>query len=65
MKLRKIALVLTIIIATIIVASIFNVTYATTNTNNVRSRYLTIKKLRASGYGYEAIGKSIWKICNQ
>ena len=58
MKLRKIALLLTITIATIIVASIFSVTYAATG-----SRYLNIKKLRSSGYGYEALEKSIWKIC--
>ena len=61
MKTKKIALILMITIA--IIASVFNVSYATESTSNVKSRYLTIKKLRASGYGYEALDKSIWKIC--
>ncbi len=63
MKLKRIALILMITIIATTVASIFNVSYATESTNNVKSRYLTIKKLRASGYGYEALDKSIWKIC--
>ncbi len=57
-KLKKVALILIMTIATIMVASIFSMSYAATG-----SRYLTIKQLRASGYGYKALEKNIWKIC--
>lgn len=57
--LRKIALTIIMIIMTIMIASAFTTTsYATTG-----SRYLTIKQLRDSGYGYKALEKNIWKIC--
>ena len=57
-RLKKPTLILIMTIATIMVASIFSMSYATTG-----NRYLTIKQLRASGYGYKALEKNIWKIC--
>ena len=58
MKLKRIAWILIMGIAIVMIASIFNVSHAATE-----GRYLTIKKLRASGYGYQALEKNIWKIC--
>jgi len=58
MKLRKVSLILIITVAIMMIASVFSVSYAT-----IDSGYLTIKQLRASGYGYKALEKNIWKIC--
>ena len=57
MKLRKSFLTLLMTIATIIVAGIFNASYAA-----IGSMHLDIKMLRRSGYGYQALEKNIWKI---
>ncbi len=57
MKIKKIASILIMIIAILLIAGIFSASYAATG-----SMYLTIKQLRASGYGYKALEKNIWKI---
>ena len=57
MKLRKVSLILVITIAMIMIASIFSASYAATG-----SKYLKLKQLRASGYGYKALEKNVWKI---
>lgn len=58
MRLKKVALILIMTFVTFFVASIFSASYATTG-----SMYLQIKMLRDSGYGYQALEKNIWKIC--
>ena len=57
MKLRKVSLILVITIAMLMIASIFSASYAATG-----SKYLKLKQLRASGYGYQALEKNVWKI---
>ena len=57
MKLRRLAVMMSVILLTIIMASIFNVANAATG-----SKYLGIEMLRKSGFGYKAIEKNIWKI---
>ena len=57
MKLRKVSLILVITIAMLMIASIFSASYAATG-----SKYLKLKQLRASGYGYQALDKNVWKI---
>ncbi len=57
MKLRKVSLILVITIAMLMIASIFSASYAATG-----SKYLKLKQLRASGYGYKALEKNVWKI---
>ena len=57
MKIKKVASVLIMMIAILLIAGIFSASYAATG-----SMYLTIKQLRASGYGYKALEKNIWKI---
>ena len=58
MKLRKFAIIISIILLTIVIASIFNVANAATG-----SKYLGIEVLRKSGFGYRAgQNKNIWKI---
>ena len=57
MKIKKVASVLIMLIAILLIASIFSASYAANG-----SMYLTIKQLRASGYGYKALEKNIWKI---
>ena len=41
----------------------FGLMFSTTSKAATGSRYLTIKQLRSSGYGYKALEKNIWKIC--
>ena len=58
MKLRRLAVMISVILLTLILASIFNVTNAATG-----SKYLGIEMLRKSGFGYRAgQNKNIWKI---
>ena len=58
MKLKKLAIMISIILLTIIISSIFNVANAATG-----SKYLGIEMLRKSGFGYRAgQNKNIWKI---
>ena len=57
MKLKRLAIMIAVILLTITLASVFNTVKAATG-----SKYLTIKTLRESGYGYAAIEKKIWKI---
>ena len=57
MKLRKIALVILITLLSIMLMSNLNVSNAAEG-----SKYLTIKMLRKSGYGYKALEKNVWKI---
>ena len=57
MKLKRLAIMIAVILLTIMIASIFNTAKAATG-----SKYLTIRTLRESGYGYAAIEKKIWKI---
>ena len=45
------------ILLSLFVISSFNVTKAATG-----SKYLAIKLLRASGFGYQALDKNVWKI---
>ncbi len=57
MKLKKVALVIIMTLLSIMLISNFNVSNAATG-----SKYLTIKALRSSGYGYKALEKNVWKI---
>ena len=57
MKLRKILAVITITLLAVLMTSILNVSNAATG-----SKYLGIKMLRKSGYGYKALEKNVWKI---
>ena len=57
MKIKKVASVLIMMIAILLIAGIFSASYAATG-----SMYLTIKQLRASGYGYQVLNKNVWKI---
>ena len=57
MRLKKIALVLIMTLISIISISTLNVVNAAEG-----SKYLTIKMLRESGYGYKALEKNVWKI---
>ena len=57
MRLKKIALVLIMTLISIISISALNVVNAAEG-----SKYLTIKMLRESGYGYKALEKNVWKI---
>ena len=57
MKLKRIAIIILITLATVLIASTFNQVYAATG-----SMYLKITMLRRSGYGYKALEKNIWKI---
>ncbi len=58
MKLKKLAIMISIILLTIIISSFFNVANAATG-----SKYLGIEMLRKSGFGYRAgQNKNIWKI---
>ena len=59
MKLKKLAFIIIITLLTIMLVSIFNVSNAATASE---PKYLTIKQLRSTGYGYRALGKNIWKI---
>ena len=56
-KITKAILIMLMTILTIIVSSNFTVSNAAEG-----SKYLTIKMLRKSGYGYKAIEKNVWKI---
>ena len=56
MKIKRVAFIFVVMIAILMVASIFNASYAATE------KYFTIKQIRASGYGYKALEKNIWKI---
>ena len=58
MKLRKASLILGMTIAIIMIASIFNASYAASES----PLELSIKKLHSSGYAYQAIEKQMWKI---
>ena len=49
MKLRRLAVMMSVILLTIIISSIFNVANAATG-----SKYLGIEMLRKSGFGYRA-----------
>lgn len=60
MKLRKVSLILVITIAMLMIASIFSASYAATG-----SKYLKLKQLRASGYGYKALEKMYGKLLKQ
>ena len=53
----------TMLLISILVATCFGLVFTTTSKAATGSRYLTIKQLRASGYGYKALEKNIWKIC--
>ena len=57
MKLRKILAVITITLLAVVMTSMLNVSNAATG-----SKYLGIKMLRRSGYGYKALEKNVWKI---
>ncbi len=57
MKLKRLAIMISVIFLTILMAGIFNTAKAATG-----SKYLSIRTLRQSGYGYAAIEKKIWKI---
>ena len=57
MKLRKVALIIIITLFAIVFMSAFNTSNAAT-----ASKFLTIKMLRSSGYGYKALEKNVWKI---
>ena len=57
MKLKKLAVIVLMILLSLFVISSFNVTKAATG-----SKYLAIKLLRASGFGYQALDKNVWKI---
>ena len=57
MKLKKVAISIVIAIVTVLLLSILNISYAATG-----SKYLGIKMLRESGYGYKALEKNVWKI---
>ena len=59
MKLKKLALIIILTLLAIILTSAFNIAKAATATE---PKYLTIKQLRSSGYGYKALEKNIWKI---
>ena len=52
----------TMLLISILVATCFGLVFTTTSKAATGSRYLTIKQLRASGYGYKALEKNIWKI---
>lgn len=56
MKLKRIALIFIMLIA-ILLLGVFNTSNAATG-----SKYLGIKMLRESGFGYKALEKNIWKI---
>ena len=57
MKLRRIALVILMTLLSVILISSLSVSNAAEG-----SKYLTIKMLRKSGYGYKALEKNVWKI---
>ena len=57
MKLKRLAIMISVIFLIILMAGIFNTAKAATG-----SKYLSIRTLRQSGYGYAAIEKKIWKI---
>ena len=56
MKLRKILAVITITLLAVVMTSMLNVSNAATG-----SKYLGIKMLRKSGYGYKALEKNVWQ----
>ncbi len=56
-KIKGVILIILMTILTIAVSGNFNVSNAATG-----SKYLTIKALRSSGYGYKALEKNVWKI---
>ena len=56
MKMKRIALIFIMLIA-ILVLGVFNTSNAATG-----SKYLGIKMLRESGFGYKALEKNVWKI---
>ena len=61
MKQKRISIIIIITILATLLMGIFSVSNATTATE---TKYLTIRKLRDSGYGYEArnLNKTVWKI---
>ena len=62
MKVKALKKVLTVLMVTfigILSLSVFNTVKAAISTT---PKYLTIKQLRSSGYGYRALEKNIWKI---
>ena len=64
MKLKKIALIFMITLFTVLVTSVFNVSNAATDSTG---KYLKIRLLRESGFGYKVGSTStnnVWKIVN-
>ena len=57
MRLKKIALIFVLTLLALIMIGSFNVSNAADG-----SKYLGIRSLRASGYGYQAFEKNVWKI---
>ena len=57
MRLKKIALIFVLTLLALIMIGSFNVSNAADG-----SKYLGIRPLRASGYGYQAFEKNVWKI---
>ena len=57
MKLKKVAIVFILTLFALILSGTFNVSNAAQG-----SKYLGIRSLRASGYGYKAFEKNVWKI---
>ena len=57
MRLKRLAIIMSVTLLIILVAGIFNVANAATG-----SKYLGIEMLRQSGFGYKAKEKNIWKI---
>ena len=57
MKLKKLIAVFITILIAILTLGMFNISNAATG-----SKYLGIKMLRKSGYGYKALEKNVWKI---
>ena len=57
MKLRKVAVIILMTLLAIIATSIFSVSNAATG-----SKYLKIRLLRESGFGYQVNEKNLWKI---
>ena len=57
MKIKKFTSIILMTVLMIVLAGTINISNAATG-----SKYLGIKKLRESGYGYKAFEKNIWKI---
>ena len=57
MKLKKLVGIILIAVILMIILGMFQVSNAA-----IGSKFLTIKKLRESGYGYETLEKNVWEI---